>query len=98
MSAAGGSGAGLDPEKPNRSTHSFQRSIPLGKIEAARLSHPARAVVAAMPTSSFRLVIKLLTAPPGDHRNNSSWMESDQDNVVYGEEEEQNGETQVNDP
>ena len=97
MSVAGGSGASLDVENTNRSTRSFQRSIPLRKIEAARLSHPARAVVAAIPRSSFRRVIKLLTAPPGDHRNYSSWMENNQDNVVYGEEEEQNETTQVHD-
>ena len=97
MSAAGGSGASLDVENTNRSTRSFQRPIPLRKIEAARLSHPARAVVAAIPRSSFRRVIKLLTAPPGDHRNYSSWMENNQDNVVYGEEEEQNETTQVHD-
>src|SRR3981081_2515726 len=97
MSEVGSSGASLEVENTNRSTRSFQRSIPLRKIEAARLSHPARAVVAAIPTSSFRLVIKLLPAPTGHHRKNSSRMERDQDNVVYGEEEEQNETTQVHD-
>src|ERR1700719_1360451 len=97
MSAAGGSGASLDVENTNRSTCSFQRSIPLRNIEAARLSHPARAVVAAIPKSNFRRVIKLLTASSGHHRNYSSRMESDQDNVIHREENEQNETAQMHD-
>src|ERR1700688_1791387 len=97
MSVAGGSGASLDVENTNRSTCSFQRSIPLRKIEAARLSHPARAVDAAIPMSSFRRVINLLTAASGHHRNYSSRMESDQDNVIHREENEQNETTEMHD-
>ena len=97
MSEAGGSGASLYVENNDRSTRSFQRSIPLRKIEAARLSHPARAVDAAIPMSSFRLVIKLLTAPSGDHRENSSRMQYDQDNVVHSEEKEQDETTEMHD-
>src|SRR5579864_9405701 len=97
MSAAGGSGASLEGENTNRSARSFQRSIPLRKIEAARLSHPARAVDAAIPMSSLRRVIKLLTASSGHHRNYSSGMESDQDNVIHREENEQNETTEMHD-
>src|SRR5712692_412546 len=97
MSAADGSGASLLVENRSRSTRSFQRSIPERNIDAARLSHPARAVEAAIPSSSFRLVIKLATAPSGHHRKDSSRMQGDQDNVRCREEREQNETGQVHD-
>src|SRR5579863_1414433 len=90
MSAAGASGANVVVENRDRPTRSFQRSIPERNIEAARLSHPASAVVAAMPKISLRLVIELATASPGYHRENRSRMQSDQHDVSCREEPEQN--------
>src|SRR3984957_21204300 len=71
--------------------------MPARNIDAALLSHPASAVLAAIPSRSFRRVISLATLPSGHHRHDRPRMQRDEHQMHHREYRQQYQTAQMHD-